>query len=178
MRPIDPNGQLYRRLAERAVAAEVRAELERLAAPGRYEELMRLAPRERAATVERDGRFATFALADLLLDLSREVRTADPEAGRDLVRLAQAVTVRLDAGRYGTSLLADLEGRAWAYLGDAQTETDPASARDAFERAEACLARGSGDPLAEAEVVCLSAGVLDDPPALGTAASTLSRRVH
>lgn len=178
MRPIDPYGQLYRRLVERAVAEEGRAELERLAAPGRYEELMRLAPGERTATVERDGRFATFALADLLLDLSRDVRVADPAAGRDLVRLAQAVTVRLDPGRYGRSLLADLEGRAWAYVGTAHAETDPASAREAFERAESCLARGSGDPLAEAEVVCLAAGVLEAPPALGTAASTPGQGVH
>lgn len=163
MRSFDPYGRLYRRLAERAAIEEARAARERLSATHRYDELMDLAPEARTGAIDFGDRFGSFALADLLLDVGRDVGDADAEASRELARLALAMVRKLDAGRYGPALVADLEARAWAYLGHGRARTDPSGAQEAFLRAESCLARGTGDPLAEAEVLCLSAGVIGDP---------------
>lgn len=162
MRSFEPCRRLYHRLAARAAAEEARARRERRVAADRYDELMTLAPGARRVAIAEADRLASFALADLLLDVSRDVCAADPEAGRELARLALAMARRLHGGRYLPSLVADLEARGWAYLGSSRVSTDPAGAREAFIHAESCLARGSGDPLAQAEILCLSAGVLDD----------------
>lgn len=157
----DRYGGVFRRLVERLGPEEARAAREHRAAGGRYGELMELPPAARAHAIEAGERFATFALADLLLDVSREVCAADPEAGQELALLALAVAGRLDPGRYGRCLVADLEARSWAYLGCARARTDPPAARQAFLRAAGCLDRGSGDPLEEAAVLCLCAGAGD-----------------
>lgn len=171
-------GDLFRRLVERLAPEEERSARERRAAAGGYDELMGLAPEARTAAIEECERFATFALADLLLDVSRDVCAADPEASHELARLAQAVAGRLDPGRYGRTLLADLEARSWAYLGCARAGTDPPGARLAFLRAARHLDRGSGDPLEEAEILCLCAGFADDPGLRGRGGSPLIARVH
>lgn len=155
-------GAVFRRLVERLGPEEARAAREHRAANGRYGELMELPPAARAHAIEAGERFATFALADLLLDVSRDVCAADPEAGQELALLALAVAARLDLGRYGRCLVADLEARSWAYLGCARARTDPPAARQAFLRAAGCLDRGSGDPLEEAGVLCLCADAGDD----------------
>ena len=150
-------GAVFRRLVERLGPEEARAARERRAATGRYGELMELPPAARTHAIEAGERFATFALADLLLDVSRDVCSADPEAGQELALLALAVAARLDPGRYGRCLVADLEARSWAYLGCARARTDPPAARQAFLRAAGCLDRGSGDPVEEAGLLCLCA---------------------
>lgn len=171
-------GAVFRRLAERLGPEEARSARERQAAGGRYDELMGLAPEARTAAIQAEERFATFALADLLLDVSRDVCAADPEAGQELARLALAVAGRLDLERYGRFLVADLEARSWAYLGCARARTDPPAARQAFLRAARYLDQGSGDPLEEAEVLCLCAEPPDDPRGIATAPPTPSVRVH
>jgi hypothetical protein len=171
-------GAVFRRLAERLAAEEARSALERRTAGGRYDELMGLAPEARTAAIEAGEPFATFALADLLLDVSRDVCAADPEAGQELALLALAVAGRLDPGRYGRCLVADLEARSWAYLGCARAAIDPPAARQAFLRAAGCLDRGSGDPLEEAEVLCLCAETPDCPQGIAPLPRTPSVRVH
>lgn len=162
--PVDDEryGAVFRRLVERLGPEEARAARERRAADDRYGELMELPPAARAHAIGAGEGFATFALADLLLDVSRDVCAADPEAGQELALLALAVAGCLDTGRYGRCLVADLKARSWAYLGCAQAWTDPPAARQAFLRAAGCLDRGSGDPLEEAGVLCLCAGAADD----------------
>ncbi|HSL84191.1 MAG TPA: hypothetical protein VLF66_15570 [Thermoanaerobaculia bacterium] len=155
-------GAAFRRLEERVGPEEARAARERRAAAGRYGELMELPPGTRAHAIQAGERFATFALADLLLDVSRDVCAADPEAGQELALLALAVAGRLDPARYGRCLVADLEARSWAYLGCARASLDPPAARQAFLRAAGCLDRGSGDPLEEAGLLCLCAGAGED----------------
>lgn len=178
MRSTEPYGRLYRRLAARAAIEEERARRERRVAAARYDDLMGLAPAARRKAIAEDGRFASFTLADLLLDVGRDVCAADPEAARELARLALAIARRLPGGRYGPSLVADLEARGWAWLGSGRARTDPAGAREAFLRAEACLARGSGDPLVQAEVLCLAAEVLDGAELEAGFAAPPPARVH
>jgi hypothetical protein len=171
-------GAVFRRLAERLAPEEARSARERRTAGGRYAELMGLTPEARTAAIEAGEPFATFALADLLLDVSRDVCAADPEAGQELALLALAVAGRLDPGRYGRCLVADLEARSWAYLGCARAAIDPPAARQAFLRAAGCLDRGSGDPLEEAEVLCLCAETPDCPQGIAPLPRTPSVRVH
>lgn len=171
-------GAVFRRLVERLGPEEARSVRERQAARGRYDELMGLAPEARTAAIEAGEPFATFALADLLLDVSRDVCAADPEASQELARLALAVAGRLDPGRYGRCLVADLEARSWAYLGCARAGTDPPAARQAFLRAAVCIDRGSGDPLEEAELLCLCAETPDGPRGVATASRMPSVRLH
>jgi hypothetical protein len=171
-------GAVFRRLAERLAEEEARSALERRTVGGRYDELMGLAPEARTAAIEAGEPFATFALADLLLDVSRDVCAADPEAGQELALLALAVAGRLDPGRYGRCLVADLEARSWAYLGCARAAIDPPAARQAFLRAAGCLDRGSGDPLEEAEVLCLCAETPECPQGIAPLPRTPSVRVH
>lgn len=167
----------FRRILARLELEQERAREERDGAAARYDELMTIAPPAREAAIRNDERYASFALATRLLDASLEVRLADPQAGLELSRLALIVTERLDPGRYGAGLMADLKARCWAYLGDASGGSDPPGALQAFDRARQHLVGGSGDPLAEAEVFCLEARLLEpsggSEPVLGGPA-----RVH
>lgn len=164
-RPVDDPGEVYTplfgRLLDRVAVEQARAREDHAMAAARYDELMALSPSEREAAIRSEERFASFSLAGRLLDTSLEVHRDDPEAGLELSRLALAVADRLDPGRHGSGLLADLRARCWAYLGEAWSQTDPAASRRAFRRARTLLLHGSGDPLAEAEVLCLAAGLLD-----------------
>jgi hypothetical protein len=151
------------RVLSRAADEESRATGEAAEAEALYDELMRLSRERREVALHTESRFASFALADRLLDACREVRHEQPEASLELAHLALAVAGRLDAGRYGSGISSDLTARAWAYLGDLWIESSPPAAGEAFRLALGHLLRGSGDPLEEAEVVALCAGATDDP---------------
>lgn len=149
---------LFRRVARRMAIEEARASEERRTAEALYEELMSLPAGSREHAVEHQERYVSFALAERLLAASLRARFERPEASLDLTRLALSVADRLDAGRFGRGLVADLRARSWAYLGDAWTASAPPAAREAFRLARLHLGRGSGDPLEEAEVLTLTAG--------------------
>jgi len=178
--PVDDPGEVYtplfHRLLDRLAVEQERAREDHSMAAARYDELMALPHSERDAAIRSEERFASFSLAGRLLDTSLEVRREDPEAGIELSRLALAVADRLDPGGHGSGLVADLRARCWAYLGEGWSPTDPAAGRRAFRRALSLLLHGSGDPLAEAEVLCLAAGLLDSGP--GRAAAPGPPLVH
>jgi hypothetical protein len=150
------------RVLSRITEEETRANDEAAEAETLYDELMRLSPGRREVALHTEARFASYALADRLLDACREVRGEQPDASLELAHLALAVVNRLDARRYGSGLASDLAARAWAYLGDLWIDSSPPAADEAFRLALGYLMRGSGDPLEEAEVVALCAGATDD----------------
>lgn len=173
--PVDDPGEVYsplfHRLLDRLAIEQERAREDHALAAARYDELMALPRAAREAVIRSEERFASFSLGGLLLDTSLEVHREDPEAGLELSRLALAVADRIDPERHGSGLVADLRARCWAYLGEAWSSTDRAAARRAFRRARSFLLHGSGDPLAEAEVLCLAAGLLDSRAGRGAAPS-------
>ncbi len=158
----DRYGEPLARVIDRIFAREQAAAREEADAAGLYEALMSLSPGLREASIQTEDRFASYPLAERLLAACRDVRAEQPESSLELARLALAVCSRLDVRRYGAGLVADLEARAWAYLGDLWTESSPPAAREAFRLALGHLMRGSGDPLEEAEVVALCAAATDD----------------
>lgn len=152
----------FRRVMERLAAEEARSVRELTAADELYDRLMRLSRAQREASIRREGRFTSYPVAERLLSASREVRDDQPESSAELARLALAVADRLEPGRYGDGLVADLKARGWAYLGDLWSDSSPPAAREAFRLALGHLMQGSGDPLDEAEVLSLCANTTDD----------------
>lgn len=152
----------FDRVLARVAAEEARAADEAAAARSLYDDLMRLSPERREVAVHTEARFASFSLAERLLDACREMRREQPSSALELAHLALAVVGRLDAARYGSGLVADLAARAWAYLGELWHASSPPAAGEAFRLALGHLMRGSGDPLEEAEVVALCAGAGGD----------------
>ncbi len=153
---------LFRRLTRRLGDEERRAGQERDQALGLYDELMAAEPEQREERLLSDPRFASFALAERLLGAALEVRGEDREASRELVHLGLLVADRLDPALYGVGLVEDLKARAWAYLGESWSGSAQRASREAFRLAESHLARGTGDPLEEAEILVLSAAACLD----------------
>jgi len=160
---------VFRRILGRLASEQERARDEGAAAGGLYDELMEMPGAEREPAIRGSESFSSLALAGRLLDAGLEVRREDAEAGLELSRLALAVAKRLAPDRYAPGLVADLRARCWACLGDGWAKADPTGARRAFRRARRHLLRGSGDPLAEAEVLCLEAQLLEPAAAAGAA---------
>lgn len=167
--PAEDYAAVFRRILGRLASEQERARDEGAAAAVLYDELMAMPRAEREAAIRGIERFSSLALAGRLLDAGLEVRREDADAGLELSRLALAVAKRLAPGRYAPGLVADLRARCWACLGDGWARADPTGARRAFRRARRHLLHGSGDPLAEAEVLCLEARLLDPVGAAGGA---------
>lgn len=177
--PAAPTGirdlPLFHRIAKRLETAEVLASEERRSAEDLYDELMGTRAGLREQAVEQQDRFASFALAERLLQESVEARSERPDASVELASLALRVAERLDPGRFGRGLVADLRARSWAYLGDHWSAHAPPAAREAFRLAHIHLGRGSGDPLEEAEVLALSATALREDRGPDSARAHLDR---
>ncbi len=87
-----------------------------------------------------------------------------------------AVADRLDAARYGCSLVHDLRARAWAQLAEARRlDGDLAGAAEALDFAEQLSEEGSADPLEEAHLLERRAALLADLGDAEGAAVLLSR---
>ena len=157
----EPRAGLYAGLFQRVSAhlgeEEVRAGQERERAAVLYDELMGMEPSLREGRILGDPRFASFALAEILLGAALEVRPDDRAASRELAHLGLVVADALDPALYGTGLLEDLKARGWAYLGESWAGMAHPASREAFRLAESHLRRGTGDPLEEAEILALSA---------------------
>jgi tetratricopeptide (TPR) repeat protein len=147
--------QLERRLALVTV--------ERAAATGLVEELLRRPPAERRERARTEGRYQTLAVCEQLIERSFGEGFQDPALSVELAELAVGVSDRLDDEGYGHAIVQDLRARAWAYLGNARRiSSDLAGAEQALARAEALSEEGSADPLEEARILDLKASLLSD----------------
>lgn len=114
-------------------------------------ELMARRETERRALVRDDPRFHSWVLAARLLEESRALSFDRPRHGERLTRLAVDVLHRLDPEVYGERLIRDLEGRAWAVLGNSLRLAGDLDGSDrAFDLGARCLAE-SFDPLERAD---------------------------
>src|SRR5215216_2079222 len=79
-------------------------------------ELLQDPPAVRRHKVRSEERFHTPKLGQLLQARTREAWFLDPPASLESAELAVMIAERLDAGRYGSSLVEDARAIAWGYL--------------------------------------------------------------
>ncbi len=102
-------------------------------------------------------------LVEALLELSFEERYRDPGEMLQLALLARTAAEGLDAEVYGHGLVADLQARAWAELGNAYRVADDLDeAGAALDEAERRLRQGTGDLYLLARVADLRASLCCD----------------
>jgi hypothetical protein len=136
-----------------------RIEGQRAAARDLFAELVRLAPPQRRLLLANSRRFATWALAELLLDEASRAAAADPAEAAELTACALEVTRRLPPEDLDEALRCDLEARAWGLRARSLAGADPEAARAALAAAERLLARGTGDPVERARLLDLGAAL-------------------
>ena len=95
------------------------AEADRQGCEARLAELLAAPPGRRAELLARDGRLRVWAVADRALETAAASLTEEPRRALEIARVGLQVTASLDAGFYGERLLADLELRALALVGEA-----------------------------------------------------------
>ena len=161
--PAGVYGELFRRLFAEGPAREaaVARDLER--APRLAADLLRHPHARRLTLVANAERFRSVGLCEHLLESAAALWREDPPASAELAEVAGAVARRLDPRCAGPSLAASLEGRAWAYRGNALRLAGAfAIAEEALARAEPLVEHGSGDPLERAELHALRAALAAD----------------
>ena len=105
-------------------------------------------------------RYASLALCELLLQTTRDLTLDDPAKARRATELAVRVSEQLDLELYGAPVVQDLRAIAWAYLADTgRVQADLRLSEKALETAELLLEAGTGDPLAQAELLGIKASL-------------------
>jgi len=166
--------------AERAVQVrQLALDHERAEAPVLLDELTGQPAERRGIMVRHQRRFRNWALADLLIERSRERCFQDPADSEELARLGLGVTAVLDAGEHGAERIADLQARAWGRIGNSlRVRADLAAAAAAFETAFDYLQRGTGESLERADLLDLKASLLRDQRRFEEAMRLLRRALH
>jgi tetratricopeptide (TPR) repeat protein len=117
-------------------------------------------PRGIGGVLDQDGGPPSWSVVEALLELSYEARYRDPREMLQLAFAAQYASRNLDPRRYEPALIADLQARALAELGNAyRVNDDLDAAEDAFARAGDLLEEGTGDALLLARLLDLEASL-------------------
>lgn len=176
-----PSGD-YRPILERVIARAERAGIpvrrEQAEAPVLLGDLLLRPEGERRQRLAEDPRFASWPLADLILDRSIEASLDDPEFGESLAELGLAVVDAVGRTDIAPPLVADLRARGLAYLANARRmRSDLAGADQAMARARAEIARGTGDPVERARLLDLEASLRLEQRRLVEATRLLRRAI-
>lgn len=146
----------FGRVYARALA---RAELEMRRAETLFGELVTHPAPRREVLVRNSERFRSLALAQKILEASRETSFDDALEGERLASLALVVLDTADSDLYGHRLLDDLRARGFAYLGNARRlANDLAGADRAFDEGLSYL-EDTSDPVEEAGFLHLLASL-------------------
>jgi tetratricopeptide (TPR) repeat protein len=157
---------------------EAALERERDDAPGLFVELLEQPEEDRALFLRDSLRFQTWGLFELLVERSLESTLQDPGFGEHLGILALRLSDSLDRERYEAERIADLQARAWAFVGNARRRRfDYPAAEEAFERAQLQLRRGTRDGLERAIFLDLKASLRSDQRRFDEALRLLERAV-
>ncbi len=136
---------------------------DRLEAPAQIGGLLSLSPRERHAAVRADSRLWTLAICDGLIESSFQAGFHEPAVALELAELAIELAERVDPAVYGRSVVCDLKGRAWGYLGNARrVGCDRRGAEEALNLAQSLIDEGSADPLEQARLLDFKASLAAD----------------
>jgi tetratricopeptide (TPR) repeat protein len=185
---LEPSGksgweQAYEEVFARTLAFasedEQRLAVEKLRGWAQWTELEPMNPQSRFSMVESNRRLHTFGLHERLLEAARWYSRTDPAEAVDIVRLAILVAERLDPAAIGDQRVADLKAAAWAALGNAKRiASDFEGSRHAFNEAWRILESGTGDPMAEANLISLEASYMRDIGEFELAESTLEEALQ
>jgi len=141
-------------------------------------DLLRFDPPQRRVVVANCRRYLSLPVCEQVLDEALRRASDDPAAAREMAELTLELTGRLEPPAGASGLLADLQARAWACLANAHRAAgEPRRAALAFRLAEARLADGTGDPLAEAEILRLKTLLAESRGARATAEALLEREI-
>ncbi len=136
---------------------------DRAAAPALVAGLVALPPGQRELAARTRAALHTVAVAERLIEQSREAQEAAPPLALELARLAVAIAGRVDPARYSPSFVQDLRSHAWAQLSEARRMAgDLTGADNALTVAEQLSEEGSADPLEEAHLLETRAALLAD----------------
>jgi len=108
--------EVFERVVESLRPRLAAAARETAEAHGLLAELLRQEPERQEALVRGGGRFLSFALCQLLLELSRRKVNPRPRQGERLALLALDLVDRLDPAWYGSWTLADTRARCWGLV--------------------------------------------------------------
>lgn len=101
-----------------------------------------------------------WARCEALIERCRALRHRDPETMVLVAALATTLAERLQSGLYETEILADLQARAWAELGNARrVANDPNRSEADIAHALERSGHGTGDPLLLARLMDLTASL-------------------
>ncbi|HVR97288.1 MAG TPA: hypothetical protein VMW27_11785 [Thermoanaerobaculia bacterium] len=101
-----------------------------------------------------------WARCEALIERCRALRHRDPEAMVMVAALATTLAERLRPEPYEVQMLADLQARAWAELGNARrVANDPNGSEADISRALERAGHGTGDPLLLARLMDLTASL-------------------
>jgi tetratricopeptide (TPR) repeat protein len=140
-----------------------------------FDELMSHPEPRRDVLARNSDRFRSLALAQRVLEASRDACFEDPRRGERLARLALVLIGSVDANFYGHRLLKDLTGRAWAYVGNAlRLANDLDGAQRAFD-AGGTFIEDTSDPMEEAGFLHLLASLRKHQRRFDEAADLLRR---
>jgi hypothetical protein len=147
-------------------------ERERSQAPDLVDELLGLPAEQREEQLQREARYHTWGVCELLL--ARSAEAADLAESERLAALTLRGADRLDPDCHAAALVEDLKARAWAAAGDArQRQGDLAAAEEALRAAASHLAGGTGDLLVEARLLEFEASLRREQGRTGEAAALL-----
>jgi tetratricopeptide (TPR) repeat protein len=165
--------------SRRAVSEwEAVLEKERDDAPGLFVELFEQPDEDRDLLLRDSPRFQTWGVFELLVERSLEASIQDPAFGEHLGLLALRLSDHLDRGRYGAERIADLQARAWAFVGNAcRLRSDFQGAEEAFGQAYQQLKKGTRDGLERAIFLDLKASLRRDQRRFEEALRLLQRAV-
>jgi tetratricopeptide (TPR) repeat protein len=149
---------------------------EQAAAPALLAELARHPAPRRAMLLRNSGRFRTLALANAVLQASREAIGKDARQSQEWAELALELTDLLDPERYGTPVIEDARARSWAAVANARRIAgDFLGAEQAFRASEAHLRQGTRDPLERAQILSYKASLRRAQGRYGEAVSLFRR---
>jgi tetratricopeptide (TPR) repeat protein len=171
--------EVLERSAREALARQAAFQREEAEAKGLLEELLSISSTKSRQAAAGEARFQTRSVVEALLDEARARWFDAPSEAVELVEVALLLLGQLDPRRYGRDVIADVAARSWAFKGNAHRLQDQhAAAEQAFERARMLLTAGTGDPLAQAEVLSLRASLLIDQRRFDTAHNLLQKSVR
>lgn len=154
--------------------SKVRSNLdrERAEAPELVSELLARPAEQWEERLQRETRYHTWGVCELLL--ARSIEAADAGEAERLALLTLAGAERLDSVSHAAAVVEDLKARAWAAAGDTRRRKgDLAAAEVALRAAAACLAHGTGDLLVEARLLEFEASLRREQGRTGEAAALL-----
>ena len=153
-------------------------EREQAEAPALVQEVLRCPAERRAALLQSGAHFRTWSLCDGLVRASHQECFRDPAAAEELARLALEQAGRLDPGQCSAALIADLQARCWAAVGNARRiAADLRGADQAFAAARELLCAGSRDRLERAHLLSLEASLRRAQRRFADADSLLRRAI-